>query len=178
MPDEETPLSAKTFEAGGRKPSLSFREFLKTKADETGVKDRHRRRREWLGAIDHLLDQIRDWLRESDPEGVLDVEPYQVSRTEHDLGTYDAPALKIRLGPGEVSILPMGRDVPFMAIRGASGAATTFAGRVDISDGFRKYNLYREVGEGRDSWQVRDDRNRFTYLDKESLGQILQDLLS
>jgi hypothetical protein len=178
MPDEETPSLPKTSEASGRKPLPSFREFLKTKADETGVKDRHRRRGEWLGAIHRLLDQIRDWLRESDPEGVLDIEPYEVSRTEHDLGTYDAPALKIRLGAGEVSVVPMGRDVPFMAIRGASGAATEFAGRVDISDGFRKYNIYREVSEGKDLWQVRDDMNIFTYLDAESLGRILQDLLS
>jgi hypothetical protein len=178
MPDQESPSLPKATEASGKKPSLSFREFLKTKADETGLKDRHRRRVEWLEAIRRLLDQIRDWLREFDPERVLDIEPYEVSRTEHDLGTYDAPALKIRLGAGEVTILPMARDVPFMAVRGASGAETEFAGRVDISGGFRKYNLYREVTEGKDLWQIRDERNRFTYLDAESLGQILQELLS
>ena len=65
-----------------------------------------------------------------------------------------------------------------MAIRGASGASTEFAGRVDITDGFRKYNLYREIRDGKDLWQIRDDRNRFTDLDAESLGRILQDLLS
>jgi hypothetical protein len=178
MPDEETRSSPKTSDASGRKPLLSFREFLKTKADETGLKDRHRRRGEWLAAIQRLLDQIRAWLRELDPEEVLDVPPYEVSRTEHDLGTYDAPALKIRLGAGEVSVVPMGRDVPFMANRGASGTATEFAGRVDISDGFRKYNLYREVSEGKDLWQVRDSLDKFTYLDENSLGRILQDLLA
>jgi hypothetical protein len=178
MPDEKTPSLPNTSEASGENSLLSFQEFLKSKAEEKGIKDRHRRRGEWLGAIHRLLDQIRDWLRQSDPEGVLDVEPYEVSRTEHELGTYDAPALKIRLGAAEVNVLPMGRDVPFMAIRGASGTPAEFAGRVDISDGFRKYNLYREVKEGRDSWQVRDERNRFTYLDPVSLGQILQELLS
>ena len=107
MPDEASSSSSGTSEASGRKPMLSFREFLKTKADEAGVKDRHRRRSEWLDAIRRLFDQIREWLRESDPEGVLDIEPYEVSRTEPDLGTYDAPALKIRLGPGEVNVLPI-----------------------------------------------------------------------
>jgi len=101
-----------------------------------------------------------------------------VARTEQDLGTYDAPALRIRLGAGEVSVLPMGREVPFMAIHGASGEPTEFAGRVDITDGFRKYNLYREIREDKDLWQVRDERNRFRYLDAESLGRILQELLS
>src|SRR5271166_3118980 len=87
MPNEETSPSLKSTETKGRE-SLSFREFLKAKADELGVRDRHRRRGEWLGAIHRLLDQIQDWLRESDPEGVLDIEPYEVSRTEQDPGTY------------------------------------------------------------------------------------------
>jgi hypothetical protein len=178
MPEEESRSTQGTSEASRGEPLLSFQEFLKNKADETGVKDRRRRRVEWLGAIRRLVDQILDWLREFDTEGVLDVETYEVSRTEHELGTYDAPALKIRLGAGEVNVLPIGREAPIMAIHGASGAATEFAGRVDLSDGFRKYNLYREVSEGRDLWQIRDNRNRFTYLDKESLGRILQDLLS
>ncbi len=178
MPNEETSPSLKSPEAKARESLLSFRDFLKAKADELGVRDRHRRRGEWLGAIHRLLDQIRDWLRESDPEGVLDIEPYEVSRTEQDLGTYDAPALKIRLGAGEVDVRPIGREVPFMAIRGASGDATEFSGRVDITDGYRKYNLYREMNQGKDLWQISDERNRFTYLNAESFERILQDLLS
>jgi len=178
MPNEETSPSLKSPEAKGRESLLSFRDFLKAKADELGVRDRHRRRGEWLGAIHRLLDRIRDWLRESDPEGVLDIEPYEVSRTEQDLGTYDAPALKIRLGAGEVDVRPIGRGVPFMAIRGASGDATEFSGRVDITDGYRKYNLYREINQGKDLWQISDERNRFTYLNAESFERILQDLLS
>lgn len=86
MPNEETSPSLKSPEAKGRESLISFRDFLKAKADELGVRDRHRRRGDWLGAIHRLLDQIRDWLRESDPEGVLDIEPYEVSRTEQDLG--------------------------------------------------------------------------------------------
>jgi hypothetical protein len=177
MPNEETSPSLKSPETKGRE-SLSFRDFLKAKADELGVRDRHRRRGEWLGAIHRLLEQMRDWLRESDPEGVLDIEPYEVSRTEQNLGTYDAPALKIRLGAGEVDVRPIGREVPFMAIRGASGDATTFSGRVDITDGYRKYNLYREINQGKDLWQISDERNKFSYLNAESFERILQDLLS
>jgi len=178
MPDEEAPSSQKTAKAKAPESPLSFREFLKTKADESGLRDRHRRREEWLGAIKQLLDQIRGWLRDSDPEGLLDIEPYEVARTEKDLGTYDAPALKIRLGAGEIDVLPMGREIPFMAIRGASGDATQFAGRIDITDGFRKYNLFREVRDGNDRWQIKDERNRITYLDSLSFERILQDLLS
>jgi hypothetical protein len=52
------------------------------------------------------------------------------------------------------------------------------AGRIDITDGLRKYNLYQEVRDEKDSWQVRDNRNIFTYLDSQSIADILQDLLS
>jgi hypothetical protein len=178
MPDEETRSYPQTASREGGEPPLSFRDFLKHKAEESGARDRHRRRAEWLGALHRLLEQVRAWLREFDVEEVLDIEPYEVARTEHDLGTYDAPALRIRLGAGEVTVVPMGREVPFMAVRGVSGQPTELAGRVDITDGFRKYNLYREIREGKDAWQVRDERNRFTYLDAESLGRILQELLS
>ena len=65
-----------------------------------------------------------------------------------------------------------------MVIRGASGNATEFSGRVDITDGYRKYNLYREINQGKDLWQISDERNRFTYLNAESFERILQDLLS
>ena len=178
MPEQETSSSQGTSETGRDKALLSFREFLKVKAKETGGGERRHRRSEWLGAIRRLIDQIREWLPQSDPEEVLDIEPYEVSRTERELGTYDAPALKIQLGAAQVDVLPMTREVPFMAIRGASGEPTEFAGRVDITDGFRKYNLYREVREDNELWQVRDDRNKFTYLDSSSLTEILQDLLS
>jgi hypothetical protein len=178
MPDEEKAPSQETTLIEERESLRNFREFLKTKADEFGIRDRHRRRGEWLAAINRLFDQIRDWLHQSDPEGLLDIEPFEVARTEHDLGSYDAPALKIQLGAGEVSVLPMEHEVPIMAIRGASGTSTQFAGRVDITDGFRKYNLYRKVRDGKDVWQIRDDRNRFTYLDADSFVRILQELLS
>lgn len=98
MPNEETSHSLKSVEKQEGESLRSLREFLKTKANEKGIRDRHRLRSEWLGAIRRLVDQILDWLRQSDPQGVLDIQPYEVARTELDLGTYDAPALKIRLG--------------------------------------------------------------------------------
>jgi hypothetical protein len=156
----------------------SFTEFLRRKGEEFHVRERHGRRSEWLGAINSLYDQIREWLREADPEGLLDIVSYEVSRTEPKLGTYEAPALKIQLGPAEVHIKPTGREVPFMAIRGASGAPTEFSGRVDITDGLREYNFYRERHHEGDRWQIPDERNRFTYLNRQVFERILEELLS
>jgi len=155
----------------------SFRDFLRDKAEEFGIKDRHRRRREWVDAIQRLLDEIRGWLRLSDPDEFLDVDQYTVARTEPDLGTYEAHALKIHLGPLEVDVKPMSREVAFGPIIGASGTATDFVGRIDITDGFRKYNILREIRDGEEKWQIRDG-NKFTYLDRERFVLLLQDLLS
>lgn len=102
----------------GAAPLPTFSEFLRRKGEEYRVRDRHERRSEWLAAINELYDTIRGWLHEDDPEGLLDIVPYQVSRTEPILGTYDAPALQILLGPAEVRVEPVGREVPFLAIRG------------------------------------------------------------
>jgi hypothetical protein len=159
-------------------PNLSFEDFLRDKAKEFGIEDRHRRRREWVDAIQRLLYDIRGWLRLSDPTEILDVEQYTVMRTEQGLGTYEAPALNIRLGPSEVNVLPMSREVPFYAIKGASGTPTEFAGRVDITGGLRKLNILRENPNGEEKWQIRDERNQFTYLDRERFLRLLQDLLS
>jgi len=166
-------------------PTLSFREFLRTKSDEFGVGDRHRRRQEWLAALNNLQRQLREWLHQSDPEGLLDVEPYDVARTERKLGTYDAPALKIRLGPGEVGIVPMSREITTTVFDVATEPSTSltagaisFAGRVDVTDGSRKYNLYRQIRGGEDHWWIHDERDRLTELDSDSFERILQDLLS
>lgn len=80
----------------------SFQEFLRQKVEGSDWRDRKRLRSEWLDALNRLLDQIRDWLRESDPEGVLELVPYKVERVEERLGVYGAPALQIRLNRADV----------------------------------------------------------------------------
>ena len=133
---------------------------------------------QWLEAINRLYDQIRGWLREDDPEGLLDIVPYQVSRTEPILGTYDAPALQILLGPAKVRVEPVGRFIRFSIFRGASGTPTEFAGRVDIGDGLREYNLFRERRPEGNLWQFPDKNDRFTCLNRQEFERILQELLS
>lgn len=41
----------------------SFQEFLRQKVEGSDWRDRKRLRTEWLGALNRLLDQIREWLR-------------------------------------------------------------------------------------------------------------------
>ena len=91
--------------------STSFVEFLRQRADESGIRQRNLNRLEWLKALQEILAQIDEWLRAADTDNLLDIARYKVERVEDRLGVYDAPALKIRLGADDVDIVPVGRSV-------------------------------------------------------------------
>jgi hypothetical protein len=162
-----------------------FQDFLRQKAEESGTRERNRDRGEWLQAIRRLLDQIQDWLRAADPENLLEIVPYDVERVEGRLGIYDAPALRIRLGTDEVDVVPVGRYAigPLAAqtmrsILGIEGTDGPVAGRVDITNGERKYVLIRDVSTGQDRWYALDEQSDAALLDQAHLETILQDLWS
>lgn len=160
----------------------SFQEFLKQKVEGSDWKDRKRLRAEWLGALNRLLDQIRDWLRESDPDGVLECVNYEVQRVEERLGVYDAPALKIRLNTEYAEVLPIGRFTPqpfafgqWLLDRYTDLHFTN--GRVDITNGERRHLLLRgDAGEGQ--WcALIPGRPEPIPFDRTCLEAILEDLL-
>ena len=165
----------------------SFQEFLRQKVEGSDWRDRKRLREEWLSALHRLLGQIREWLKESDPEGVLEFVTYEVERVEGRLGVYDAPALKIRLNTDFAEFLPVGRSVhlPFVLQNQLSVASNRQAwgnlsgGRVDVTNGERKHILLRSTQDGQDRWYAMM-RNVVSPLpfDKARLEAILEDLLS
>jgi hypothetical protein len=165
--------------------STGFQDFLRQRAGESGARERNRNRGEWLRAINGLLDQIRDWLRAADPENLLETVTYEVQRAEGPLGIYDAPAIKIRLGTDEVDIVPVGRyaigPLPARTMKtllGIEGTDGPPAGRVDITNGERKYILLRDVSTDHDRWYAVDAQSKATLLDQTHLESILQDLWS
>jgi hypothetical protein len=162
-----------------------FQEFLRQKSEGTGIRERNRNRSEWLKAVQELLTQIEDWLRAADTENLLEIMRYEVERVEDRLGVYDAPALKIRFGTDVVDILPMGRYAigPFSAraiqsLRGAEGTDSPAAGRVDITNGERKYLLIRDISSGAERWHAVNERSEVFLFDRARLETILQDLWS
>jgi hypothetical protein len=168
--------------------STSFQEFLRQKVEGSNWRDRKRLREEWLGAVNRLFDQIQDWLRESDPEGLIEVVPYEVMRVEGQLGVYDAPALKIRLETEEADAVPMGRFVPRpRALLNVIGNPALQprpdpypnGGRVDISNGDRKHILLRGIVEGQDRWlALMRGQSSSVSFDRSCLEAILEDVLS
>ena len=163
----------------------SFQEFLREKAMLSGTKERYRNIAEWVGSLTRLVEQIHEWLRDADKDGFLEIIPYEVQRLEARLGIYDAPALKIRLGADAIDVLPVGRDAigplsfgMMQALRQVKGTDGPAAGRVDITNGERKYLLLRGIENGEDIWYVFEEESQVSPFDRLRLEAIIQDLLS
>jgi hypothetical protein len=164
-----------------------FQEFLRQRSEGSDLKERTRRRREWLGALKGLLDTVRDWLREAEQEDLLEIVPYEVERVEERLGIYDAPALRIRSGTDSIDVLPVGRSaigpVPVKHWQSTPGHDQKWGdlsgGRVDITNGERKYLLLRSTEAGQDAWYAVGDPGMAPIpFDRDRLEAILEDLLS
>lgn len=155
---------------------MTFQEFLERRSQQSHHKERRELREEWMTAVRRLIDQLRGWLAESDPRGVLEVAPLEVEVAEPGLGAYRVAGLKISLGQAAVQVAPVGRNVVGMV--GPQGdAGIRAAGRVDVTDGIRKYILYRTLKEG-ENWYALDERFQAAPLDRTRFEEILQDLLS
>ncbi len=165
--------------------STSFQKFLREKTKGSDLGNRNRSRMEWLGALNRLFAQVQEWLRQSDPDDLLEVVPYEVERVEERLGIYNAPALKIRLGTDSVDVLPVGRFVSKnLAIQNLQlipGNERRWGdlsgGRVDITNGERRFQLLRSLEDGADRWYAWCDKPPPTPFDRDRLEAILQELL-
>jgi hypothetical protein len=155
----------------------TFREFLQEKAREDDHRERRRRRDEWVDAVDGLIRQLRDWLEQADSERLLSISRRDYDKLEQGLGAYEVPGLDVALGDSIVKISPVSRNVVGFVVSGGD-AAVRPEGRVDISDGLRKYVLYRTITDGNQQWNVVDEHSRTTLLDQARFEEIMQDLLS
>lgn len=165
----------------------SFQEFLRQKVEGSDWRDRKRLRTEWLGALNRLLDQIREWLRESDPEGLLEPVAYDVQCVEPRLGVYDAPAMKIRLNTEYAEVLPIGRftthPITLQNLLFIPGNRQRWGdlsgGRVDVTNGERRHLLLRSADDGQERWYalIAGQAAIPIPFDRVCLERILEDLL-
>jgi hypothetical protein len=79
---------------------MTFREFLQQKAAEQQQQGRRERRDEWVAAVDRLIEQLRTWLAESDPDRLLDVVRQEVEKAEPGLGVYQRSLPRHEPHPG------------------------------------------------------------------------------
>jgi len=162
-----------------RAPKLtSFRELLHQKGQE-GDREKHRkeRREEWIGAVRRLITQLCDWLQEADSDGILDIFSTEVEKLEQELGSYEVPRLVVRLGDANLQIVPVARNV-VGSVEPRGAAALRAEGRVDVTDGVRKYILYRTLQDGKERWYALDENFDPAALDQDRFMSIMEDLLT
>jgi hypothetical protein len=155
----------------------SLREFLEQQAQNQDQRERFRRRQEWTTAVSRLIHQLRLWLQEADPNGVLTILPEEAELAEEGLGVYKVPGLHIRLDDRSVYVKPVGRNVlGFVWLPGDTRLRGE--GRIDVTDGGRRYILYRSLADGQERWFALNDRHAATPLDQGRFEEIIQELLS
>jgi len=153
----------------------SFQEFLHKKAEEQNQGSRRERRDEWIAAVQRLVDRIIGWLREADPERLLDITPQTIEKSEVGLGSYRISGLRIAVGDLAVRVVPVARN---LANPSGLMAGEILAGRVDITDGIKKYVLRRTLRDNEEFWEVINEQYESTPFDQSRLEQILRDLFA
>jgi hypothetical protein len=88
--------------------SISLKEFLREQAAKEAAMARASKAvvDDWRSAIERLFGQIRVWLADSDPSGVIQIEQHEHEVREEGLGVYHVPRLDLRAFGKSVGIIP------------------------------------------------------------------------
>lgn len=156
----------------------TLEKFLQSTAEKrrNSAADLNAKRGQWIAAVRDLVQKLKGWTEESDRESkVLTIRVETVQIAEEELGTYNASELVITLDPTKVRVTPIGCKV--VGGYDDGGIFIRAEGRVDITDGVRKYILYRIAATN--SWKVVDPQ---TYVvkdfEREDFEKILEALLA
>jgi hypothetical protein len=136
--------------------STIFKEFLHQQAEKHQAEASVAKAEvdEWRAAIRRLYDQIRAWLKESDPEAIIEIEESLQDITEPGLGRYSVPRLNLRVFGKWIGIIPKARRTVGSAKPPQKSAPERATGRVDITDELRRYVLYRFKEGDQDVWMI------------------------
>src|SRR5450755_2687895 len=116
--------------------STAFTEFLRKEAAKEAAEIRSAKVivDEWRAAVESLFRQLRAWLAESDPDGVIEIEEREHKVREPSLGPYRVPRLDLRALGKWIGIIPKARKTVGAATPPRQSAPQRATGRVDITD--------------------------------------------
>jgi hypothetical protein len=158
----------------------TLQEFLKQRADHLRASspERVRIQNEWIEAVDKLLKQIKQWLKDADLESILQVFEESVDRRESGVGVYTVHSLRIRLESQEVQVVPIARNVVGPVLTYDAIHTEKSFGRVDMTNNATKFLLFRTQREPEDQWVIVNDENYLALrLDRNSFDQAMRSLL-
>ncbi len=159
--------------------STTFSEFLRQQAEKHRAEASAGKATvdEWRSAVERLFAELRGWLKESDPEGIIEVEEGRQDISEPGLGRYHVPRLNLRAFGKWIGIIPKARRTVGTAKPSQKAAPRRAVGRVDITDELRRYVLYRLLEDGRETWFIDDLESETKPLDRAAFEQALMSYL-
>jgi hypothetical protein len=157
--------------------STAFQEFLRQQAEKYQDKVIKATLEDWREAIQRLFAQLRAWLAEADPEGIIHIKEGKLEINEPSLGRYDVPRLDLHAFGKWVGIIPKARKTVGSATPPQRSAPERADGRVDITDELRRYVLYRFRQDSRDVWLIDDLNSEAKPLDQGAFESALMSYL-
>ncbi len=159
----------------------SLKDFIASQAEKLRNEESQaaRKRDEWVGAVDRLNEQIREWLTSADPDhAILEVRETPFQLREEGIGGYEARGLLIRVGRREIRVAPIARNVAGpLSETGVIHVNRAF-GRVDLTDGLQKYMIFRVEKEPEDRWRIiKQDGYRMQGFDLRAFEEAFKALL-
>jgi hypothetical protein len=142
----------------------TLKEFLHERAEiERGHADEKKViQQEWIGSIHRLVEIEEKWRK----------------LREIDVGVYTAPGLVIRLEAQEVRVIPVARMVVGPDLSNGLIRADRAIGRLDLTDGDKRFLLFRSRNHPVDEWVVLEDEGyTFKRFDRQVLEEAMQSLL-
>jgi hypothetical protein len=134
--------------------------------------------KEWIGAVRRLIDQMTEWLRAADKNHLLEIEETQYKLREVDVGVYTVPGLVIWLEAQEARVIPVARMVVGPDLSNGLIHVVRAFGRVDMTDGEKKFLLFRTEIDPADAWVILEDEGfTFKRFTRESFEEATQSLL-
>lgn len=159
--------------------SKSLKEFLTEQAEQIRSEEEANKAEvtKWEAAIRRLIDQIEAWLKDSDPEGILDIRREAVDLAEDPIGRYQPLSLQIWMGGHHANVMPVALSVIGPSQKPGEGR---WRGRVDVDGPSDSFSLYRFVhADGREDWLIRDEENyTLSPLDREKFESMFMRLFS
>jgi hypothetical protein len=154
--------------------STAFSEFLQQKAKKHAAEATAGKATtdEWRTSITQLFKQIRVWLKESDPEGLIVIEEGQQEITEPGLGRYRVPRLDLNAFGKWIGIIPKARRTVGTAKPQPQSPPQRAEGRIDITDELRRYVLYRFRKDAGDAWLIDGLEHGFEAVEKTWPGEV------
>lgn len=153
--------------------------FLRDRATEYALESEARlvKVAEWRAAVERLLALIQNWLKESDPDGLLKQEVNEWEVNEQGMGKYTVPRLDIS-GFGRLMwVVPKARNTIATAHPPQWKAPERAAGRVDLSNELKRYVLYRFKADPDDVWMIDDLTTGMKLFDREQFEAALMSYL-